>query len=242
LKHTVGHRSGAARLLAEAVVVVGSILLAFSIDAWWDDRGESKAESILLERLQADFPELRSTLQFVEDEHRRASTACEVLLGFPANTELPATAEVDAMIAYVFLHSRTFNPGSGAVASFLSSDDAELIRNERLADLLLTWPGLVEELQEEEANLQKGVAERWTPFLAGRVGLGPYLDTVDLLRTKIPAQIARPEPRQPLIADQEFLNHVLNRYTWQQIALRDIKPLETSVKEILELIAGELDR
>ncbi len=231
----------ATRLVLEAVVVVGSILLAFAIDAWWDGRADREGELVLLQRLQADFVELQTALELVADEHRKSGDASLALLDFPADQPLPTNREVDTMVAMVFLASRTFNPGSGAVASFLSSDGAKLIRNERLADHLLAWPGLVEELQEEETNLQKGVAERWTPFLSTRVNLGPYIETFEILAGRLPKHVSMPGARDPLIADTEFRNHVMNRYTWQQLAIRDIEPVTTSVEEILAILSGELD-
>jgi hypothetical protein len=141
--------------LIDAIVVVCSILLAFAIDAWWDDRGERKAEIVLLKRLQADFSDVRAMLEVTLKDHAETHYACVALLKFEIGETLPATPEVDSMVAKVFIASRTFNPGSGAVAAFLNSDRARLVRNQPLADLLLAWSGLVEELQEEEAQLQK---------------------------------------------------------------------------------------
>jgi len=43
------------RLVAEAAAIVGSILLAFWIDAWWDDRSDVKMERALLSALLQDF-------------------------------------------------------------------------------------------------------------------------------------------------------------------------------------------
>jgi hypothetical protein len=146
------------------------------------------------------------------------------------------------MIGLVFLASRTFNPGSGAVASFHGSEGTQLVRNQRLAHKILAWSGLVEELQEEEVNLQKGVAERWSPFLASRVNIGPYVVVFGELMAGIPAHLSAPASREPLIVDQEFINHVLDRFKWQQIALRDIEPVRVAVEEILALIDQELTR
>ena len=39
----------------EAVVIVGSILLAFSIDALWEDYQESRTRAELIDLLIADF-------------------------------------------------------------------------------------------------------------------------------------------------------------------------------------------
>jgi hypothetical protein len=113
-----------------ATVIVVSILFAFAIDAWWEERGERKAEVLLLEWLRADYTEIQSVLILVEEEHRKARDACIFLMDIAVGQSLPATAEVDHMIAVVFLASRTFNPGSGAVASFHSGEGARLVRNQ----------------------------------------------------------------------------------------------------------------
>ena len=196
---------------------------------------------MLLERLRADFVEIRSALALVEAEHRKASEGCILFLGIPLGEPLPATPEYDHLVGLVFLTSRTFNPGSGAVASFRSNQGTRLVQNVALADKLLAWSGLVEELQEEEANLQKGVAERWSPFIASRVSIGPYLTGFgDVL--PVPRNIAAPATRRPLIVDDEFINQVLDRFRWQRIALRDIEPVVAAVHDILQLLDQELSR
>lgn len=228
------------RLAIEAPVIVISILLAFAIDAWWEERGERKAEVVLLERLRADYIDIQSALRVVEEEHREASDACIFFMNMRLGEPLPATPGVDRKVALVFLASRTFNPGSGAVASFQSAEGAQLVRNQALADRLLAWSGLVEELQEEEANLQKGVAERWTPYIASRVTVGPYVAVLGDLMAAMPGAISTPTTREPLVVDDEFMNHVLDRFKWQQIALRDIQPVSTAVEDILALLEEEL--
>ncbi len=229
------------RLAIEAIVIVGSILFAFAIDAWWQERGERNAEIVLLERLRADYIEIQSALDSVEAEHREARDACIFFMKMALGDSLPITADVDRMVAVVFLASRTFNPGSGAVATFHSSEGVRLVRNQLLADKLLAWSGLVEELQEEEANLQKGVAERWTPYIASRVNVGPYVATFGDFMKGIPVRISAPTTREPLTVDDEFMNHVLNRFKWQQLALRDIEPVQVAIKDILTLLEKELN-
>ena len=228
------------RLAIEVSVIVISILLAFSIDAWWEERGNRKAEIVLLERLRADYMEIRSALRVVEGEHRETRDACLFLMNVPVGETLPATKEIDRMVAVVFLASRTFNPGSGAVASLYSGDGVQLVSDKSLADKLLAWSGLVEELQEEEANLQKGVAERWSPYIASRATIGPYVIAFGELMEGIPQHVYAPARREPLVVDDDFINHVLDRFKWQQIALRDLEPVQNAVEDILTLIEREL--
>ena len=229
------------RLFAEAVAIVLSILLAFAIDAWWNDRSDRHAEQLLLQRLKADFTEIQSAILMIEEEHRETSAACIALMNIPEGSPVPPTAEYDRMVALVFLTSRTFNPGMGAVAAFLGNEGAKLVDNQPLADLLLSWSGLVEELQEEDVFLQQGLAMRWIPFLKSRVGIGPYLAVYPEMNVGLPAHVANPQPRTPLVVDSELINNVLDRYKLQQIALRDIGPVIDAVDEILRLLEGDLD-
>ena len=41
-----------------------------------------------------------------------------------------------------------------------------------------------------------------------------------------------PAPRTPLTVDAELINHVLDRFKWQQIAIRDIEPVRAAIEEI----------
>lgn len=228
------------RLIAEAAAIVLSILLAFAIDAWWEDRGDRRAEDLLLHRLKADFSEIQSAILMIEAEHRETSAACIALMSFPEGASIPATPDFDRMVALVFLTSRTFNPGTGAVAAFLNSDGAKLVNNQPLADLLLSWSGLVEELQEEDVFLQQGLAHRWIPYLKSKVSIGPYLAIYAEIKVDLPEHVSNPKPRNPLIIDTDFINQVLDRYKLQQIALRDIGPIIEAVEEILMLLENEI--
>src|SRR5687767_10361472 len=43
------------RIVAEALAIVASILLAFAIDTWWERRGLAREETVVLQGLLADF-------------------------------------------------------------------------------------------------------------------------------------------------------------------------------------------
>lgn len=229
------------RLTAEAAAIVLSILLAFSIDAWWDGRIERQAEDWLLERLYADFGEIMDGLAVVEDDHQRTLEAALKLLAMSRqDSKLPTSFETREAIGLVFLVTRTFNPGSGAVETFLNSEPSKLVRNQPLADLLIRWSALVEELTEEEAQMMKGVSERWTPFIGKRTDVEPYLRAANPLFEDHFSDENASNSQESLIADIEFRNHVLDRLKWQAIAIRDIEPLKETGNEIVALLGEEL--
>lgn len=230
------------RIATEGAAIVVSILLAFSIQAWWEDRNERRAERWLLGRLQADFNGIKNDLAVVRDDHELTQAATIALLERTAvDGPVTVTAELAEMIGLVFLVSRTFNPGSGSVDAFLSNEMSTQVENQPLADLLIRWSGLVEELQEEEAQMQKGVSERWTPFIASRVEVAPLVHIVDPLYSQLPSQVVGLPADMQIQADAEFRNHVVDRYKWQLLALRDLAPIEKTVDDVLLHLERELD-
>lgn len=233
------------RLAAESIAIVGSILLAFAIDAWWDDRADRSARLALLKRLQADFEAIRPELAVVKEEHAlRQQAAYNLLESVSAGDTIGLDPDLDEDIALAFIGSRTFQPGTGAVDAFVNGEGARLIENDRLADLLLAWPGLVEELQEEEQRLLRSATNRWTPHLASKTSLAPYVAVLieyDSDFARLPARLGADSARQAFKADQEFLNLALERLSYQSLARRDVLPLIAAVDEILLELSQELD-
>lgn len=233
------------KLALESVVIVLSILLAFSIDAWWDNRENQRAGLALLQRLHADFEAIKPELKSVEEEHAfRQQAAVRLLASLSSGEVLTIKGRVDEDIAFTFIGSRTFQPGTGAVDAFVNGEGARLIENGRLADLLLSWPGLIEELQEEEQRLLRIATERWTPFLASRTDLAPFIAVMQGYNPafgQLPNGLLDNRARQPFAADQEFLNIALERFTYESLARRDVAPLITVVDEILMELAAELN-
>ena len=231
------------KLILESVAIVLSILLAFSIDAWWDNREDQKARLVLLQRLQADFEAIKPELESVEKEHAfRQGAARRLLASVSAGDAVAINDQFDTDIAFTFIGSRTFQPGTGAVDAFVNGEGARLIDNGRLADLLLSWPGLVEELQEEEQRLLRIATDQWTPFLASRTDLAPFVAIFHRYNPAfgtLPDELFTGSTRLALEADREFLNIALERFTYESLARRDVAPLIKVVDEILvELTKG----
>jgi KaiC/GvpD/RAD55 family RecA-like ATPase len=51
------------RILAEGVVIVVGILLAFSIDAWWDESRKSQDERVLMQALVNDLQDKKAKVE-----------------------------------------------------------------------------------------------------------------------------------------------------------------------------------
>jgi len=143
------------RVFVEGVVIVGSILLAFGIDAWWDTRQEREEEQQILRGLQADFEaNLQQLNEMIEAhmEFNRAlialeSKADEELLAVPADS-------VDGYIRAITV-AGTFNARDGTLDGVLASGNLDLIRMASLRDVLVAWKNMVEDGEEEATELRE---------------------------------------------------------------------------------------
>jgi len=76
------------RISAEGAAIVVSILLAFSIQAWWDDRNEVKLEQRLLAALLVEFEQNDQLLRQAREEYELryvdARRILELMDGDPA--------------------------------------------------------------------------------------------------------------------------------------------------------------
>ena len=108
------------RILIEGVVIVGSILLAFGIDAAWTERQERAEERRLLVDLRAEFHENRDLLTTSIQSHEQALAEAEWLLESPTSRMELGTTDVQGVVFGVFAGFTTFHPKSGVLEGILS--------------------------------------------------------------------------------------------------------------------------
>lgn len=73
------------RIGAESVAIVASILLAFAIDTWWEDRRDRQNEVLILQQiktaLELDLADLRDGLNWAKGNHERLTELLARLRG-----------------------------------------------------------------------------------------------------------------------------------------------------------------
>ena len=94
------------RLALEVVVIVGSILLAFGIEAWWDARGEAREEALVLQAIRS---EMEATLERIDAHRARRAVVSEALVTFLESSPA-ALAVLDPDSAASFLRARQHRP------------------------------------------------------------------------------------------------------------------------------------
>jgi hypothetical protein len=152
-------------LIAEAAAIVLSILAAFSIDAWWDFRGELKEEAEVLVGLRAEFVEVADRLDgWATFNAVKADLVSRALAEDSRSLPDGAADSLISSMPYVNVLDR----GGGSLEALLSSGRLELIRDRELRESLARWPDRLEDIHTNDLSVRGYVWGSVLPYMANR--------------------------------------------------------------------------
>jgi len=145
------------RVSIEAFVIVGSILLAFAIDAAWDKRLKSADESVLLESIRTDMLSNRAEIERVDGINGQVIRSYVAFIG-RSPTELGAL-DSDSALALLegLLPTATFTPFDGSLRGM----DRSILSSNEVRRTLGAWEGLAADMVEIGRALQDGARTVW---------------------------------------------------------------------------------
>jgi hypothetical protein len=221
------------RLALEACAIVGSILLAFAIDAAWEYRRERMEERESLLRLLDEFEANRGELARTRDAYAHALPAAREVLTYGMRTLTP---EDSAHLRGRLLEAvgiLTFDPGSGALQSLLASGTLERIEDRELRTHLASWSGRMNDYKEDE---------RQAAYVANREVI-PWLDPVVPLPVVEEANgHVHVVDLQGALRDLRFLNRVGRLVYAIEVAAADATAMATEIDTTIALLERELRR
>lgn len=225
------------RIVVEGLVVVVSILLAFAIDAAWDNRSAAKAERALLTSLRAEFDSNRSAIENSIQFHERDVAVASFLLRAQPNTPLDSLATAVAASTYF----RTTDARVGAISSAIEGGSLERLENEELRALIASWPGDFNDVGENESLEWSLVHEEQLRLI------GEYTDVASLaaFTGAWPSPVRNPgEPSaaalRRLVNDARFRTIVFQRFINDRLIVNELETLLARVNELLSLIDAEI--
>ena len=153
------------RISVEAAAIVASILLAFAIDAWWDEREKRSEEAEILLGLQKEFVMNREFLGRRLAAHKSSLLLChrllEAIYSGKSNTD-----ELDFEQTLLWLISpSTTDIGGGALDGLVNSGRIELLSSKVLREKLAGWAGVFGEVRDDELNNSDLIFDRVVPYL-----------------------------------------------------------------------------
>lgn len=229
------------RVITEGVVIVVSILLAFAVDAWWDQQQLHGAEQHALRGLQIDFRANREELRAVISTHegyRRDLARLATL----TDAELAAVPG-DSVDIYIRAMQgfRTFDARDGNLDALIASGDLELITDARLRDALVEWRGRIADLSEEAVQVlseSQRVIERMGelggPWRIGVIASSPMAGLTDAM-----SHFPRADLRIAA-ADQELMARARTKRFLATIYLLELQALYSHADSVLNLIQADI--
>ncbi|MFV1988849.1 MAG: hypothetical protein ACC682_16375 [Gemmatimonadota bacterium] len=237
-----------ARLVLEGLTIVVGILLAFGIDAWWDNRNAATAERALLGDVIEELEQIATVLDgagAVHEEQRSASGAI-VGDGGPLGEREMAEA-VANLLGFV-----TLDVSTGALDAALSSDGLGRIASDSTRMLLARWPGAYLDVVENEVLELDLVEHSLHPLLRTRLsvpdlvsftrvaGLSQDTAAVAVRRVRDTAALMRDLRR--LNDDREFQGLVFQLNQNDSAIAGEYEELKRLIASIIEAAETSLDR
>jgi hypothetical protein len=149
------------RAVLELLLIVGSILIAFGIDAWWAERGEEDLRRQHIAALIAEFAQTRSDIELAITGTESALRGTRDILSAmrrEVHGEGPAPADPAA------LFSRSTNVGAfvaqdAVLTRMGESGELMTLRNDSILPLLGDWMNRVEQLEMDSGHLERNREE-----------------------------------------------------------------------------------
>ncbi|MFC1575437.1 hypothetical protein ACFL5A_02160 [Gemmatimonadota bacterium] len=239
------------RAVIEAPIIVGSILLAFAIDAGWDVRGERVERDEILEGLREEYSEHRA--DYIGTIARAEERLADMELLFSGSAAMAMGIDRVNRSLFQLIIVTTNDPGRGVRDALISSGRLELIRDVQLRMRLANWEGVVDEVRENQALMRQLSASQIVPYLAGaEVPLARVFSANGTEHHLWPPSMDWPTGSSPvgdledtyqrILDDPEFQSFLSVRYTWLAWTVTELGAVLTEIDTILDGLELELGR
>jgi hypothetical protein len=226
------------RLLAEGLVIVFSILLAFGVDAWWDGHTERQRETALLTDLLAEFRASRPELVQRAEGARRMAGANATLTALVADAAGRGTVEVADSLILAVIGGPTYEPETNALEGAVASGQIEIIRSDTIQAELANWRRMIVDTREDEVLVRDLTTDQVVPLLSRDVELGTYYDR--LLDWFFGTTAGKVTGSARLAGSTELAGALAQRGFYTQFSADDLAGMLEALDRLIELIDREL--
>jgi hypothetical protein len=224
----------------EGILIIVSILIAFAIDAWWEDRQDRAEEARILTALRAEFQEnadrLPRYIGIRETDAELAGLLVQEIQEVGVGAKILVTAE--QLMAFT-VHG-SFDAVRGAFDAMLQSGDLRYIENKELRERLVRWPSLIADAVENDYFLRTIAGPRAFSYLANRVDLG-LVDQINLCRAENSGEDC-PSANFELEATRELSGVVSHIRGWSLEGAVELEALRQETLDLVSLLDRELEK
>jgi hypothetical protein len=232
------------RLSVEAAAIVGSILLAFAIDAWWAERLERITEREELSRLYDEFSSNRERLgpwvsvdgfmQRTKASSLRVSEIMDAAMKGGSET----VSVLDVQIADL-VRSATFEAETPVYESLVRSGRIEIVENREIVTAIAKWERSLRNAAEIEQTRRQFVNNQLLPVLAARSNIQHVL-----MNRFVPIQLEPLDPNRmtEIHVDPLLVNLVGERFHWEAVTLLSLTEVRGYADHVMSVISRSLEQ
>ena len=208
--------------IGEIILVVIGILIALQVNNWNEIRKDHIKEKAILKEVYNDFNKNLEQFHPIKQSQFRTYNSGEIVLRNIKTLHQPASRDSVFKHAVNMFGGYPYHPSSGVVESLISSGEINLIQNDTLRGLLVSWKDVFNDYNEEvifDRNLWNDKIE---PYI---IQHGDFLN------------LDSPKNKKMFI-DTVFVNMLVRKQFFQRNIVRAItgeEGLEQHLKDIVRL-------
>lgn len=229
------------RIMIEGGVIVISILLAFGIDAMWEERKERIEEQEILTALKTEFETNLAEITTVMEAHNRARITVDEMVRATDEEIIASSQQRRSEYVMSMCNPWSFYPIIGTTDALIGAGELGILEDRRLRGALTTFMFLVEDSIEDIGYVGKDAERVWVAEIdAG----GPWTDRDTEINTSgnvVMAPLYLPKASAEDIlsirSDEQLLGLIGRCHINIGYYLAELVRLRTGAERVLELIA-----
>jgi hypothetical protein len=230
------------QLSVEGTVIVVSILLAFALQAWWDERKDAQTEQEMLVALQS---ELEGALVMLDGQidllELQAISSVSLADSMRAAGDGATTMVNNHDVATMFNYP-TYDPPFGIAGALLDSGQASILGSAELRAALGRWPAAIADGVEDQMMLMRLGEDRIAPLVQQNIAnMQPVHAANTLEQLARDSSLADLEGSSEITASRELWNVLYRRSERTRLALGDLGRTRMQLLQLMELVEGELE-
>jgi hypothetical protein len=238
------------RLLTEGAIIVLSILLAFWIDAWWQESEDRERELVVLQALLGELEGMRDDFDSQRDYNEAILAATTQLLeAGTAGEHALGQDQVDELLGDIVWYNASSIWHSATMDLLVSAGDLAALSNMQLVRLLVPLHNRLESAQARYKLDEALYRNEVIPFLGKNGNLPQILAGIDHAPGitnwpyEFPAiRISESTDHRPLLSDSTFQGLLAAKIDLQHDILNyTLRDLDEDLGEVIEVLKIELD-
>ena len=236
------------RIAVEAVAIVASILLAFAIDAGWQEYVEDQNEREVLIALLDDFETSKANIRDWREFHLAVQqSTTELLRAVTTEKTSFTTEETDRLLGDIGWWDSQAHFSTGALNSLVYGGELSIIEDDALRRMLADWPSQIEHVTTTQNQDYDFFLNVLMPFYRANSYL-PMMATSgtempgrpEIISAVIDLQLDGTWSNSDMLENEEFHNILVQKWWIQFDILFAFDETEALLDETIEQIKSRL--